>query len=113
MGAHALTALKGLTSLTYGNNDPTRVDAVWAIVQLTRLRCLELRDTSTFSDAHLAHLSALSRLTSLRIIGDEPVTRQLRIARVTVLPAKLLQPQDARVVALPMPSPAPLARHCC
>jgi hypothetical protein len=70
-GTDPLAVLTGLTSLIYGNNDPARVDAVWAVAQLTRLRRLILQQPSTFTEAQLAQLSALRRLTSLEIEGRQ------------------------------------------
>jgi hypothetical protein len=84
-GADPLAALTGLTSLTYyANNDPTRVDAVWAVAQLTRLRRLVLGQPSTFTEVQLAQLSALRRLTSLTITGGGCVAKHSHIASATV-----------------------------
>ena len=101
-GTDPLAALTGLTSLNYGNNDPGQEDAVWALAQLTRLRRLKLKHPSTFSDGLLTQLSALSRLTCLKIEGDGFVAVPPHVARVTVSSAKLMMHlHDARASDLP------------
>ena len=82
---HHLAALTGLTSLIYSNNDHMLVDAVRAIAQLTRLRRLELRQPSTFTEIQLAQLSALSRLTCLEMNGGVFLAGHPHMASVTIL----------------------------
>ena len=74
--------LAALTGLTFGNNDPARVDAVCAIAQLTRLRRLELtRPHASRDDVQLAQLLTLSRLTFLDILGGQYVAEDSISAR--------------------------------
>jgi hypothetical protein len=84
-GADPLAALTGLTSLTYSNNDPTHVDAVWAVAQLTWLRRLTLKQPSTFTEVQLAQLSALRRLTCFEIKGGDFVAEHPGVAYVEIM----------------------------
>jgi hypothetical protein len=63
-----LAALTGLTSLAYGVKDEG-TDPIGAIVQLTRLRSLQLGPPSRLNNAQLTQLSMLCGLTSLQIKG--------------------------------------------
>jgi hypothetical protein len=107
-GTDPLAVLTGLTSLIYGNNDPGRADAVWAIAQLTQLRRLELKQPSTFTEIQLAQLSALSRLTCLELNGGVFVAGQPHVASVSFCSRTCLQLHDAWAVALLTFSPAQL-----
>ena len=66
LDADHLAALKGLTSLTYGDNE-VKEEVIHATAKLTRLRDLQLRPTPAFRDCDLEQLSALTSLTSLEL----------------------------------------------
>ena len=66
LDADHLAALKGLTSLTYGD-DIVTVGVICAIAKLTRLRALRLRPNPAFRDWDLQRLSGLTSLTSLEV----------------------------------------------
>ena len=61
-----LAALKGLTSLTYGENEVGE-EVINAIAELTRLQNLRLTSPSSFCNGDLQRLSALTSLTSLDV----------------------------------------------
>jgi hypothetical protein len=88
-----LAALTELTRPTYRNRDHQGVDAARAIAQLSRLRRLTLECLALSSDAQLAQVSTLSRLTLLSIDGDNLVAVDIPHCIVhTRLSATLWQP---------------------
>lgn len=60
---------EGLARLTCGTGG-VRVEACAAIAQMTQLRRLRLTYPFKMADARLRQLSALSRLTSLEMVGS-------------------------------------------